>query len=100
MENKTLNILLQNIRSMRKNFDSFNVYLETLSIKPMIVCLTETWLNDRFNHSLFTLNGYHNHKSAVGATSDSVISAKQVDDMISDDTWIKLEKQNFASKNW
>ena len=63
MENKALNILLQNIRSMPKNFDNFNVYLETLSIKPMIICLTETWLNDRFNPSLFNLNEYHSPKS-------------------------------------
>ena len=33
---------------------------------------------------------------SVGATSDSVISTKQVDDKNSDDTWIKLEKQNFS----
>ena len=65
MENKALNILLQNIRSMPKNFDNFNVYLETLSIKPMIICLTETWLNDRFNPSLFNLNDYHSPKVQI-----------------------------------
>ena len=36
------NVLLQNIRSIRKNFDELEAFLHHLDTKPHIIALTET----------------------------------------------------------
>lgn len=43
----SLKIITQNIRSIYKNFDSFQAQLATLSFEIDIIILTECWLNDR-----------------------------------------------------
>ena len=43
-------MMLQNIRSLTKNFDDLKVLLESLSEKPSAICLTEIWLNE-FHHT-------------------------------------------------
>ena len=50
--------VLQNIRSVSKNLDEFEVYINSMSQKPEVVCLTETWLNPSYNNNCFSLNGY------------------------------------------
>ena len=46
IEKKKIAIVVQNIRSMRKNFDNFLVHLESSQINPDIIFLTEIWLYD------------------------------------------------------
>ena len=50
--------VLQNIRSVSKNLDEFEVYINSMSQKPEVVCLTETLLNPSYNNNCFSLNGY------------------------------------------
>ena len=49
--------VLQNIRSVSKILDEFEVYINSMSQKPEVVCLSETWLNPSFNNNCFSLNG-------------------------------------------
>ena len=51
-------ILLQNIRSLQKNFDLLNIHLETLKSKPTALCLTETWLKNHYETSPVSLKEY------------------------------------------
>ena len=51
-------IILQNIRSLQKNFDLLKNHLETLKSKPIALCLTETWLNNHYETSQFSLREY------------------------------------------
>ena len=44
---KTLKILNMNIRSISANGTDFIAYLGTLNVKFDIICLTETWMNER-----------------------------------------------------
>ena len=53
-----LNILHINSRSLPKNFDNINAFLNSLSVAPDILAITETWLNDSNKH-LFQLPGYN-----------------------------------------
>ena len=50
--------VLQNFRSVSKNLDEFEVYINSMPQKPEVVCLTETWLNPSYNNKCFSLNGY------------------------------------------
>ena len=50
--------VLQNIRSVSENLDESEVYINSMSQKPEVVCLTETWLNTSYNNNCFSLNGY------------------------------------------
>ena len=47
-----------NIRSVCKNLNSLESYLNTLNHEFTIVGLTETWLQNE-NNGLYSLNGYH-----------------------------------------
>ena len=49
-------ILLQNIRSIRKNFDEFVVIVSALDVRPVVICLT--WLNDNCDTNCFEIHGY------------------------------------------
>jgi len=49
--------LLQQIRSMRKNFDNFLIHLSSLSNKPSIIFLTEIWVFEN-EVSLYSIPGY------------------------------------------
>ena len=50
--------VLQNIRSVSKNLDEFEVYINSMSQKPEVVCLNETWLIPSYNNNCFSVNGY------------------------------------------
>lgn len=58
INNETLSIIHQNIRSIRKNFDSLIANLSSLNIYPEIIFLTETHIYDH-ESTLFSLNGYN-----------------------------------------
>ena len=49
---KPQHIILQNIRSLSRNYDQFKVLLTQLQ-EPMAICLTETWLNENHNSNCF-----------------------------------------------
>ena len=51
-------VLLQNIRSLPKNFDEFVVMVSALGVKPVVICLTETWLNGNCDAHCFEKHGY------------------------------------------
>ena len=50
--------MLQNIRSLTKNFDDLQVLLESLSEKPSAICLTEPWLKEYHHTKSMFLEGY------------------------------------------
>lgn len=50
-------VVLQNIRSARKNFDRFLDTLEVEKIYPDIICLTETWIGSH-EKNLYNIAGY------------------------------------------
>ena len=52
-------ILLQNMRSLPRNFDEFNVYLNTVELKTDLICITETWLSEQNCCDIVNLGGYH-----------------------------------------
>ena len=43
---ETLSILHLNIRSMTKNFETFQEFYNSLNVNFSIICLSETWTND------------------------------------------------------
>ena len=51
-------IILQNIRSLQKNFDLLNLLLETSKSKPIALSLRETWLKNHYETSQFLLKEY------------------------------------------
>ena len=51
-------ILLQNIRSLTKNFDEFKVFISQTEVEPLAICLTETWLRNSFESDCFSLQNY------------------------------------------
>lgn len=51
-------IINMNIRSLRKNFDSFLLYLESLTYKPNVIILTEIWIKEE-EVSLYNIEGYN-----------------------------------------
>ena len=61
--NSTL-IMLQNVRSLPKNCDELNIYIESQHTKPAFICLTETWLKPHHDKNIFSLNNYDVIKSS------------------------------------
>lgn len=55
--NSNFSILLQNIRSLRANFDAFSLYIASLKSSPDLIFVSETWI---YAHecSEFSLPGY------------------------------------------
>ena len=52
------NILLQNIRSIYKNINHFEVFLAHQETQPWAICLTETWLKDDSDIKFLSLSSY------------------------------------------
>ena len=50
---ESFSVLHQNIRSMNKNFEAFQDFYKPLNTKFSIICLTETWANERYHPELF-----------------------------------------------
>ena len=55
---KTFSVFLQNIRSLPRNFEEFELEIEQLAQSPDIICLTETWLKNNSNNDIFQTQGY------------------------------------------
>ena len=55
-----LSILHLNIRSIKKNFKNFKLFLSSLSFASNIICFSETWLNESSltSQSLYELPHY------------------------------------------
>ena len=52
-------ILPQNMISKPRNFDEYNVYLNTVELKPDFIYFTETRLSEQNSGEIFNLDGYH-----------------------------------------
>ena len=55
--NEKNSILLQNMRSLSKNFDEFKIFQESEK-QAIAICLTETWLKPTDNKQIFNLANY------------------------------------------
>ena len=55
--NEKNSILLQNIKSLSKNFDEFKIFQESEK-QAIAICLTETWLKPTDNKQIFNLANY------------------------------------------
>ena len=55
---QTLTLFYLNIRSLRCHHNELKVFLSTLTNKPAIIALCETWLTDNDTLELYTLKGY------------------------------------------
>ena len=51
-------MFLQNIRSLPRNFEEFELEIEQLAQRPDIICLTETWLKNISDNDIFQIQGY------------------------------------------
>ena len=54
-----MRLLLQNIRSINKNFSELEFFLAETS-EPKVTALTETWLSKNPTHDYFSLKNYKN----------------------------------------
>ena len=57
-DSKTFSVFLQNIRSLPRNFEEFELEVEQLAQRPNIICLTETWLKNNSDNDVFQIQGY------------------------------------------
>jgi hypothetical protein len=60
-------IISMNVRSIvnKENFTKFQAFLQNLSVRPMIIALTETWINDSSTGPFSKIRGYkffHNNR--------------------------------------
>lgn len=70
---KRFSIMHQNIRSLRENFNSLKIFLESVNHLPDVICLTEIWITES-ELSCFQINGYNqfascNEISRAGGTA-------------------------------
>ena len=54
-----MRLLLQNIRSITRNFSELEAFLAETS-EPEVIALTETWLSKSPTHNYFSLKNYQN----------------------------------------
>lgn len=91
-EKHNLNIISQNIRSIRKNFDNFSILLNEINISFDIIILTECWLDDSYtNLNLKDYTTLHSTKH-LNQNDGIVIFAK--DSLNSSITEINLTEAN------
>jgi hypothetical protein len=89
----SLTILTQNIRSVFKNIDSFNVFLHRLNYDCDIIVLTECWLNNRYDN-IPGIPGYVTHYSTINHNqNDGVIV------YIREPLEVKIEEPNLKDCN-
>ena len=55
---KTFSVFLQNIRSLPRDFEEFELEIEQLAQRPDFICLTETWLKNNSDNNIFQIQGY------------------------------------------
>lgn len=52
-------VLQMNCRSLPKNFHSINIFINSLSFKPSVICVSETWLESDTNiTNIYKLHNY------------------------------------------
>ena len=62
-------IILQNIRSVYKNVNEFEVLMKQQESQPFAICLTETWLKGQSNSKCIHLVGYQEIATSYRNTS-------------------------------
>ena len=62
-------IILQNIRSIDKNLNEFELLMKQQESQPLAICLTETWLKDQSNTKCINLDGYQEISTSNRNTS-------------------------------
>ena len=79
LDEKYFAMIPLNIRSSATNLDNFLNYLECLNTEFAIICLTETWLNER-NYDLYEIPNYvHIGKQRSGRKGEGIsIYLKQI----------------------
>ena len=60
-------IIYINIRSLTQNLDKLREFINTLIIKPHIICLSETWLNSNtdFNNNITSFTYQTNYRQKL-----------------------------------
>lgn len=89
---ETLNILHVNIRSLNKNFDELNIYLQRLQVQCDIIILSECWLS-KISNALPILTGYNVHRSTFNNQNDGVVI------YIQNDIQCEITEPNFQDAN-
>ena len=71
-----LSVLHLNIRSIKKNFESFQLFLNPISFSFSVICLSETWWDDlaTIEKSLFELPNYNSTHQARGDRNGGGVS--------------------------
>ena len=62
-------IILQNIRSIYKNLNEFELLMKQQESQLLAICLTETWLKDQSNTKCINLDGYQETATSNRNTS-------------------------------
>ena len=81
-------LLNYNIRSFRKNFDSFSLFLSSLNKKPSMIVLTETWIKEDnaffsniAGYSVFhTFRGNNRRSGGVSIFIENYLSSSRIDE--------------------
>ena len=55
---KTFSLFLQNIRSLPRIFEEFELEIEQLAQRPDIIFLLEAWLRNNSDNDIFQIQGY------------------------------------------
>ena len=61
--NKTLFLFYLKICSLRRDHDELKVFPRTLTNRPALIALCETWMTDNGSLELYTLTGYQKIKA-------------------------------------
>lgn len=77
LNNTHLLILHLNVRSLNSNFESLEIFIDNLSVKPDVIVCTETWLLPCF--AFFNLKDYcvHYNHSNINKSDGVVIYVKK-----------------------
>ena len=73
---KSFSILHLNIRSLKKNFDGFKLFLSSLNFEFRIICFFETWLDDSALacESLYKLSHHNSVHQLRGHSKGGAVS--------------------------
>ena len=69
-------VLYLNIRSIKKNFENFKLFLNSINFTFSVICLSETWWDDlaTIEKSLYELPNYNSTHQARGDRKGSGVS--------------------------
>ena len=66
-----LSIFHTNIRSLKRNFENLNQFLDSVESQFDIIALSETWSIRKKSKNNFSLSGYHSLEELPGSTQNS-----------------------------